>query len=98
VQYGISIVLALILLLGLALGILRRRTNTTAAIICHVAYDLLVGLPFPLTWFLVACAIQLPVLALLVWHRRRSVRGWLTDLRPTAQAVLIEPLPSPRSG
>ncbi|MFI5267229.1 MAG: type II CAAX prenyl endopeptidase Rce1 family protein [Chloroflexota bacterium] len=77
VQYGLSIVLALIVLAGFTLGVLRRYTNTTTTIVCHALYDLLAGLTFPLSWFLAALLLQLPVVAFLVWRSRAAVFGWL---------------------
>jgi len=62
---------------GFVLGFLRRYTNTTTTIVCHVVYDVLAGLTFPISWFLVACLVQLPVLAFLVWWRREAFAAWL---------------------
>ncbi|NPA90213.1 MAG: CPBP family intramembrane metalloprotease [Chloroflexi bacterium] len=44
VQYAMTPALLLIFLLGLVLGIVRNRTNTTAAILTHAAYNTLVVL------------------------------------------------------
>jgi membrane protease YdiL (CAAX protease family) len=77
VQYGLSIVLGLIVIAGFTLGILRRYTNTTTTIVCHVVYDLLAGLSFPFSWFVVGLLLQLPVLAFLLWRGRASVASWL---------------------
>ena len=90
VQYGLSIVLALIVVLGFTLGLLRRYTNTTTTIVCHVAYDLLAGVSFPFSWFVIACLVQLPIVAFLVWRRREALLTWLRT-RPVTLS------PSPRS-
>ena len=77
VQYGLSIVLLLIVIAGFTLGALRRYTNTTTAIVCHVVYDLLAGLSFPFSWFVIALLLQLPVVAFLLWRSRTAVLVWL---------------------
>ena len=76
VQYGLSIVLALIVIAGFTLGVLRRYTNTTTTIVCHVVYDLLAGLSFPLSWLVIAMLLQLPILAFLLWRSRAAVLDW----------------------
>jgi membrane protease YdiL (CAAX protease family) len=43
-QYGISISTALVFLVGLALGVVRMRTNTTTAMIVHAVYNMTLGL------------------------------------------------------
>ena len=40
-QYGPSVALAYIFLLSVALGVLRRRLNTTASLLAHASYDFL---------------------------------------------------------
>lgn len=44
VQYGLTPVTLLILVLGLVLGIIRRQTNTTVAIAVHFGYNFILGL------------------------------------------------------
>lgn len=44
VQYGLTPVTFLIFVLGLILGIIRQRTNTTVAIIVHAGYNFILGL------------------------------------------------------
>ncbi len=41
IQYGFSLGLVEMLVIGLALGLLRQRTNTTTCILVHLAYDFL---------------------------------------------------------
>lgn len=93
-QYGLSIVLGVILLGGLSLGLLRKHANTTTAIVCHVTYDLLAGLPFPSWWLFVALGIQLPVLLYFMIRHRAGLKRTLAEilrgrqrLRPTAPPV-----------
>ena len=40
-QYGLSLATGEVLVIGLLLGVLRQRTNTTACILVHLAYDFL---------------------------------------------------------
>lgn len=50
-QYGISLATLEIFLLGCVLGLLRRRAGTTAAMVAHASYDIIIGvLPYVLTW------------------------------------------------
>jgi membrane protease YdiL (CAAX protease family) len=44
-NYGISVATGVIWLLGLVLGVLRQRYNTTTAILTHAAYNILISLP-----------------------------------------------------
>jgi membrane protease YdiL (CAAX protease family) len=43
-QYGLSVDTMAVLILALGLGLLRRVANTSTTIICHVTYNLVVGL------------------------------------------------------
>jgi membrane protease YdiL (CAAX protease family) len=43
-QYGISIATLLIFVVGYILGLIRRRQNTTVAILVHAAYNFVLGL------------------------------------------------------
>jgi uncharacterized protein len=79
-QYGLSIVLAVILLGGLSLGLLRKYANTTTAILCHVTYDLLAGLPFPYWWLFIALGVQLPLLVFFAIRHRASLGSSLTRI------------------
>jgi len=90
-QYGLSIVLAVILLGGLSLGLLRKHANTTTAILCHVTYDLLAGLPFPYWWLLIALAVQLPLVAFFAIRHRAALKSALARIlrgRPQSQLPL----------
>ena len=44
VQYGLTPVTAAVFIIGLILGILRRKTNTTTTIFVHFSYNFLLGL------------------------------------------------------
>ncbi len=43
-QYGISVSTLLVLIVGLALGVVRTRFNTTTAMIVHAVYNMTLGL------------------------------------------------------
>jgi membrane protease YdiL (CAAX protease family) len=42
-QYGISLDALSVLVIALGLGLIRKFTNTTTSAICHVTYNLVVG-------------------------------------------------------
>lgn len=44
VQYGLTPITVVIFLLGLILGLVRQRTNTTVAVFVHFGYNLVLGL------------------------------------------------------
>lgn len=44
VQYGLTPITGLILVIGLALGLIRRSTNTTVAIFVHAGYNFVLGM------------------------------------------------------
>lgn len=44
VQYGLTPITAVVFLLGLVLGLVRRYTNTTVAVLVHFGYNLVLGL------------------------------------------------------
>jgi membrane protease YdiL (CAAX protease family) len=43
-QYGLSLDALSVFLIALGLGLIRKFTNTTASVICHTTYNLIVGL------------------------------------------------------
>lgn len=44
VQYGLTPITAAVFIIGLILGLLRRKTNTTTSIFVHFSYNLILGL------------------------------------------------------
>jgi len=72
-QYGFTPVLAQVFLGGIVLGVLRMKANTTTAIICHVTYDLLAGMPFPWWWLLIAVGVELPVMVFFAIRHRGAL-------------------------
>jgi uncharacterized protein len=57
-QYGLSVVSLAVLVLAVGLGLLRRFTNTTTTIVCHVTYDTLVGVGIGGPWLVPALAVE----------------------------------------
>jgi membrane protease YdiL (CAAX protease family) len=80
-QYGLSFDVAGVLLLSIGLGLLRRFANTTTTVVCHVAYDLLVGVGIGLSVLPWALLAEFALVALLLLAYFRIARpGWLVPL------------------
>ena len=76
-QYGLSFDVIGVFVLSCGLGLLRRFANTTTSIVCHVSYDLLVGIGIGLAllpWALLAEVLM--VLLLAVAYLRSAPPGW----------------------
>lgn len=77
-QYGLSLDALAVLVLAFGLGVLRRLTNTTTTVICHMSYNLLVGVGIGWLGWPVAATVEtaLVVAAVLttwmVKHRARE--------------------------
>jgi membrane protease YdiL (CAAX protease family) len=76
-QYGISFDLLAVLVIALGLGVIRRYTNTTTSMICHVSYNLASGLLLLLgSAFLDASvALEVGLLAVTAYAIWTLVRG-----------------------
>ena len=73
-QYGISFDALSVFVIAIGLGLIRKYTNTTASCICHVTYNLVVGIGIGSELLGLAVAIELGLLALCayaVWSNRR---------------------------
>lgn len=75
-QYGLSLDTVAVLVLATSLGLLRRYTNTTTTIVCHVAYNAAVGfglgrLPPQQA---IAVAAGLVTLLVIAWAAGRTFR------------------------
>lgn len=73
-QYGISLDAMSVFVIALGLGLIRKYTNTTASCICHVTYNLMVGIGIGSEFLGLAVAIELGLVALsgyAVWSIRR---------------------------
>ncbi len=76
-QYGLSLDALAVLVLALGLGLLRRLTNTTTAVLCHVAYNALVGVGIGWAgWPLAVSAETVLIVAavLTTWVAKRPPR------------------------
>ncbi len=80
-QYGLSLDSLAVFILATGLGLLRRVTNTTTTIVCHIAYDALVGIGVAGVWLVPALVIEA---ALLLGGLAAFLTGRLGSLR-TAQ-------------
>ena len=77
-QYGLSLDALAVLVLALGLGLLRRFTNTTCTVICHVAYNALVGVGVGWVGWPLAVGLEaLLILAALLttWVAKRPTRA-----------------------
>lgn len=63
-QYGVSLDALAVFAIAIGLGLIRKYTNTTASCICHVAYNLAVGINIGGVWLGVAIAIELGLVGL----------------------------------
>jgi len=76
-QYSISFDTFAVFVLALGLGLLRKYTNTTTAIVCHATYNLIVGIGIASEFLGFAVAVELALVALTafaLWsYRRRSL-------------------------
>jgi uncharacterized protein len=80
-QYGISLVALAVLVVAVGLGLIRKYTNTTTTCVCHVSYNLLVGIAGTVSGLVgVAIAVELGLIVLSgygFWsnRRRRALRS-----------------------
>ena len=74
-QYGLSLDLAGILVVALALGVVRRYTNTTTSILAHASYNFIGGvLPLAGIWLYGAAGTEVVLVAVAaaaIWRKRR---------------------------
>ncbi len=74
VQYSLSIDTLAILVLAVALGLIRKYTNTTTSASCHCAYNLLGGVSLGGATLVIALVVEtalLTVTAYAIWAERR---------------------------
>lgn len=82
-QYALTIDTLLVFTLGCGLGLVRRRLNTTSAIVSHAAYNALAGIGLPDSWLAWAIAAEVVVViaAIGLWLLGRRDRS-LTPQSP----------------
>jgi len=73
-EYGLSIDVLAILVIALGLGAIRKYTNTTTSIVCHVTYNLLIGLSLGGAILVAGIGVEVVLVAVVgyvLWSRRR---------------------------
>ena len=73
-QYGVSLDTVSIFVVAMGLGLIRKYTNTTSSMLCHVSYNLLAGIGIADSQIPIAVAIELAlscVSAYAIWSQRR---------------------------
>jgi membrane protease YdiL (CAAX protease family) len=74
-QYGASLDVVSVFVIALGLGVIRKFTNTTTSMICHVSYNLVVGIGVAASLLDVAVGLEVVLIgvsAYAIWsHRRR---------------------------
>jgi membrane protease YdiL (CAAX protease family) len=73
-QYGVSLDALSVFVIALGLGAIRKFTNTTTSMICHVMYNLVVGLGVAASQLDYAIALEVVLVgisAYAIWSNRR---------------------------
>jgi uncharacterized protein len=73
-EYGLSVVILAVFVLALGLGLLRKYTNTTTSMTCHIANNLLAGISVGGALMYAAIAGEIVLVALAgygIWTERR---------------------------
>jgi membrane protease YdiL (CAAX protease family) len=73
-QYGLSLDTVSIFIVAIGLGLIRKYTNTTSSMLCHVSYNLLAGVGLADSQLPVAVTIELVLVgvsAYAIWSQRR---------------------------
>jgi membrane protease YdiL (CAAX protease family) len=63
-QYGLSLDALAVFVLALCLGVIRLLANTTTTVVCHVAYNALVGVGVAGAWLLPALLVEAALILL----------------------------------
>jgi uncharacterized protein len=82
-EYGLSIDVLAILVIALGLGAIRKYTNTTTSMVCHVTYNLLVGLSLGGAILVAGIGVEVVLVAVVgyvLWSRRR----------PSSEQAMVE--------
>ncbi|TAN33357.1 CPBP family intramembrane metalloprotease [bacterium] len=73
-QYGLSLDTLSVFVIALGLGAIRKSTNTTTSCVCHITYNLVVGLGIADSLIGLAAAVELALVAVAayaIWSARR---------------------------
>jgi CAAX protease family protein len=78
-EYGLSFDTLAIFVIAIGLGLIRKYTNTTTSSVCHVSYNLLVGIGIAASTLTAAVAVEAALIGIsgyAVWTqlRRRAAR------------------------
>jgi len=74
-QYGTSVDTVAVFAIALGLGLIRKYTNTTTSCVCHVSYNLLVGIGLTGVLLSGAFIVELALVAVTgyaIWANRRN--------------------------
>jgi membrane protease YdiL (CAAX protease family) len=74
-QYGLSLDALSVFVIALGLGMIRKFTNTTTSMICHVMYNLAVGIGVAASQLDLAVGLEVVLIgisAYAIWSRRRA--------------------------
>ena len=80
-EYGLSLDEVAVFVLALGLGVVRRLTNTTSSIVCHVVYDALVAVGLGGAWLVGAVVLEA---GLLLASLAAHLSGQLTPSDPAS--------------
>lgn len=75
-EYGLSFVTLAVFVLALGLGYVRKYTNTTTSMLCHVSYNLLVGIGVAGVMLDAAIAVEVILIGVAgyaIWTNRRRI-------------------------
>lgn len=75
-EYGLSFVTLAVFVLALGLGYVRKYTNTTTSMLCHVTYNLLVGIGIAGVVLYAAIGVEVILVAVAgyaIWINRRRI-------------------------
>jgi membrane protease YdiL (CAAX protease family) len=73
-QYALSLDELSVFVIAIGLGLIRKFTNTTTSMICHVTYNLLVGVGVAVSQLDIAVALEVVLIgisAYAIWSNRR---------------------------
>lgn len=85
-QYGLSFDALSVFVIALGLGAIRKYANTTACVLCHVTYNLVVGIGIGDALIGAAVAVEVVLIAITAYamwsHRRRRIAAGNTASAP----------------
>jgi membrane protease YdiL (CAAX protease family) len=76
-QYGLSLDVLSVFVIALGLGLIRKFTNTSTSMLCHVTYNLVVGIGVAAAQLDIAIGLEVVLIgisAYVIWSNRRQPR------------------------